>query len=50
MNIADNHRMKSISLRRRDLDLGALALGAAMTLPGSSTAQTRVEKPGQFLK
>ena len=50
MNIADNHRMKSISLRRRDLDLGALALGAAMTLPGSSTAQTRAEKPGQFLK
>jgi hypothetical protein len=44
MNIADNHWMKSIGLRRRDLDLGALALGAAVTLPGSSTAQTRAEK------
>jgi len=49
MNIA-NQWMNSFRLHRRDLGLGALALGAAATLPGSSTAQTRAEKPGQFLK
>ena len=50
MNIADNHWLKSISLRRRDLGLGALALGAAATLPRSSVADSRAEKLGQFLK
>jgi len=49
MNIA-NQWMNSISLRRRDLGLGALALGAAATLPQPSVAESRAEKLGQFLK
>ncbi|MCW2084762.1 UNVERIFIED_ORG: hypothetical protein M2193_006937 [Bradyrhizobium japonicum] len=49
MNIA-NQWMNSFRIHRRDLGLGALALGAAATLPGSSTAQTRAEELGQFLK
>ncbi|MGY3395286.1 hypothetical protein ACVWW6_007877 [Bradyrhizobium sp. USDA 3311] len=49
MNIA-NQWMNSLRIHRRDLGLGALALGAAATLPGSSTAQTRAEELGQFLK
>ncbi|MBP1094856.1 hypothetical protein ACVME8_001392 [Bradyrhizobium diazoefficiens] len=43
MNIA-NQWMNSFRIHRRDLGLGALALGAAATLPGSSTAQTRAEE------
>jgi hypothetical protein len=48
MNIA-NQWMNSFRLRRRDLGLGALALGAATTLPGPSAAENRAEKLGQFL-
>lgn len=50
MRIADSHWMKSIGLRRRDLGLGALALGAAATLPRTSVAESQAERLGQFLK
>ncbi|MBR0882720.1 DUF1254 domain-containing protein [Bradyrhizobium liaoningense] len=48
--MGDGHWMKSISLRRRDLGLGALALGAAAALLRPSGAESRAERLGQFLK
>ncbi|MBR1003629.1 hypothetical protein ABIF65_007937 [Bradyrhizobium japonicum] len=48
--MGDGHWMKSISLRRRDLGLGALALGAAAALLRPSAAESRAERLGQFLK
>ncbi|MBR0956305.1 DUF1254 domain-containing protein [Bradyrhizobium japonicum] len=50
MSIGENYWMKSFRLRRRDLGLGALALGAAATLPRPSVAEGRAEKLEQFLK
>lgn len=50
MNIAEGNLMKSISLRRRDLGLGALALGAAAALPSASPAQDRLDRVEQFVR
>lgn len=50
MGIADNQCANSIKLRRRDLGLGALALGAVAALPESGKAQSRPEKLEQLLK
>lgn len=50
MSIAESHWMKSLSLRRRDMGLAALALGAVTALPASGAAQSRAERAEQFLK
>lgn len=50
MSISGNRWLNSISLRRRDFGLGALALGAAAALPGTGVAESRTERAEQLLK
>src|SRR5262245_57504570 len=50
MGILETPWMKSIKIRRRDLGVGALALGALAAQPGLGTAQNRIEKLEQYLK